>query len=112
MVPSPPQAMISLTPFRAASADSSIPSPALDVKAIENEPKCVRRSLAIFGHAARVAPPADSGFTIINGSDISVCVLTKKAIHFNAKGAKVCAKVAKEELFVFLCEYLASFAFK
>jgi len=72
MVPSPPQAMISFVPLRAAEAASSIPCPDRSVKTQVNEPKCVRRSLAIPGHASRVAPAADSGLMITRGIGVSV----------------------------------------
>jgi hypothetical protein len=49
IVPSPPQAIIKLVFCLAASAASSRAWPADSVKVTENEPKCVRRSLAIFG---------------------------------------------------------------
>lgn len=71
MVPSPPQAMISFVPLRAAVAASSIPCCDRSVKTQANEPKCVRRSLAIPGHASRVAPAADSGLMITRGRCVS-----------------------------------------
>jgi hypothetical protein len=37
------------------------------VKAHSNGPKCVRSTLAADGHARRVAPPADAGFTMTSG---------------------------------------------
>src|SRR6185369_8846803 len=70
IVPSPPQAIISLTPFRAAVAAISIPSPARVVNLGVNDPKCVLSSLAIPGQASRVEPPADSGLTMTRGKDI------------------------------------------
>src|SRR6185503_9985514 len=68
IVPSPPQAMINLQPFRAALAAKSIPSPDLVVNLGVKARKCVASSLARPGQAARVAPPADSGLTMTTGS--------------------------------------------
>src|SRR4249920_1486086 len=70
IVPSPPQAIISSVPFRAASLASAVPSPASLVKARLKDPKCELRSLAICGQAWRVAPLADSGLTMTSGNDI------------------------------------------
>src|SRR6185295_10878320 len=70
IVPSPPQAMISLVPLRAASAAISIASAGLPVNAGWNAPKWVRNSLAILGQASPVAPPAEAGLMITNGSVI------------------------------------------
>src|SRR6266404_3521477 len=72
MVPSPPQAMISFAPLRAASAANETPKPGPSVKTILKAPKYVRKSDAIFGQALRVAPPADSGLTMIRGRDIEI----------------------------------------
>src|SRR5260370_6151300 len=72
MVPSPPQAMISFAPLRAASAANETPAPGPSVKITVKAPKYVRKSEAIFGQFLRVAPPADSGLTMINGRDIGV----------------------------------------
>src|SRR5262249_19276277 len=69
-VPSPPQAMISFAPFRAASPASAAASPRCFVKITRNEPNCERKSLASCGHASPVLPPADAGLTIT--TDISI----------------------------------------
>jgi hypothetical protein len=70
IVPSPPQATISLAPLRAASAANETPASGPSVKIILNAPKYVRKSDAIFGQFFRVAPPADSGLTMISGRDM------------------------------------------
>src|SRR2546421_3903019 len=67
IVPSPPQAMISFVPLLAASAESVRAWPMLFVSSTANGPKCVRRSLAIFGQFSRVAPSADAGLTMTRG---------------------------------------------
>ena len=71
IVPSPPQAMISFVPFRAAfGGQSQFPLRTCVVNFGLNAPKCAASSLAIFGHASRVAPPADSGLMMTSGKDI------------------------------------------
>jgi hypothetical protein len=67
MVPSPPQAMISLVPCCAACAASSRAWPIDSVNETENAPKFVRKSLAIFGQFSRVAPSAEAGLTMTRG---------------------------------------------
>src|SRR5687767_8540570 len=74
IVPSPPQATISLTPLQAAAAASSIPSPACVVNTGVKEPKWDRRSLAIPGQASPVAPPADAGLMMTSGRDMEIDV--------------------------------------
>jgi hypothetical protein len=64
--------MISFAPLRAASAANETPAPGPSVKITVKAPKYVRKSEAIFGQFLRVAPPADSGLTMINGRDIGV----------------------------------------
>src|SRR5690242_6945320 len=78
IVPSPPQAMISLVPLRAASAASDAASPRTFVNAVWNGPNSARRSLAARGHASPVAPLAEDGLTITSGSDIHAPVLFAK----------------------------------
>src|SRR5437868_11231709 len=70
MVPSPPHAMIRYVPCFAASAASSRAWPTASVNETVKAPKCVRKSLAIFGQFSRVAPSAEAGFTITRGNDI------------------------------------------
>ncbi len=67
IVPSPPQAMINSLPFRAASPARFVASPRFSVKETSKDPKWVRRSLAIWGHALPVAPEADDGFRMTTG---------------------------------------------
>src|SRR6266567_4449190 len=70
MVPSPPQAMISFAPCFAACAARTLACPTVSVKETENGPKCVRKSLAIFGQFRSVSPSSAAGLTIISGSVI------------------------------------------
>src|SRR4029079_7877021 len=65
IVPSPPHALMSLAPLRAAAFASAAASPRCFVNTTRNAPNCERRSLAICGHASPVLPPADDGLTII-----------------------------------------------
>src|ERR1700730_913911 len=72
IVPSRPHVTISFTPLRAASVANDVPWPGFSVKATLKAPKLVTRSDAIFGQALRVAPPADSGFTMTRGRGMAL----------------------------------------
>src|SRR4030095_16416607 len=64
IVPSPPQAIMSFAPLRAASLASTAASPRCFVNSARNEPNCERKSLAICGQVSPVLPLADDGLTI------------------------------------------------
>src|ERR1700741_3872041 len=64
IVPSPPHAIMSFSPLRAASVASVAASPRCLVNTARNEPKCERKSLAICGHVSPVLPAADDGLTM------------------------------------------------
>src|SRR5258708_4565335 len=85
IVPSPPQAMIKLRPFLTSSLAMISPSPGVFVNSTENGPKCVRMALASAAQFLPVRPPADAGFTIINGS---WAVIWKKGLTTEAQGRR------------------------
>src|SRR5438874_3536283 len=116
MVPSPPHAMISCVPCFAAAAATSRACPTASVNETVKAPKCVRRSLAIFGQFSRVAPSAEAGLTMTSGNDISA-VLPQRTQRKKKESATKLHKRHKREkghhgsllinLLFFLCLFVA-----
>src|SRR5262245_17120015 len=89
-VPSPPHAMMSRAPLRAASLASAAASPRCFVNRTRNEPKCERRSLAICGHSSPVLPPADDGLTITTDIDLFRSAYRSHCFVFFTKLSNFC----------------------